>query len=231
LQELRAFFGTTTATVSYKAALLSAMKKKMSTRRAALQNSIRQRHSQAQADSPELDSADACACAASPGTAPKALLPCSEPPKLDDSGSFSLSFSDLSFSIKRPVNSAQDPHNHASSASSSPTMWVNPVSQAPKAEELNAFLENLDVACVSRQKVPRASAMELVEGVLDLTLECTQALHHLQVMILISNARVGHNCLRTPYMAVYLASFLPKLPCIHGIYMVLDEPSNDGNLQ
>jgi hypothetical protein len=35
------------------------------------------------------------------------------------------------------------------------------------------------------------------------------------------NSRVGQNRIYTPYMTVYLVIFLPNLPCIYRIYMVL----------
>jgi len=36
--------------------------------------------------------------------------------------------------------------------------------------------------------------------------------------------RVGQNRIYTPYMTVYLVIFLPKIPYIHRIYMVLANP-------
>jgi hypothetical protein len=41
--------------------------------------------------------------------------------------------------------------------------------------------------------------------------------------------RVGHNCIFTPYMTVYLMISLPKIPYIHHIYMVLANPNYNGN--
>jgi acetyl-CoA carboxylase beta subunit len=38
--------------------------------------------------------------------------------------------------------------------------------------------------------------------------------------------RVGQNRIYTPHMHVYLAIPLPKLPCIHRIYMVLANPKH-----
>jgi hypothetical protein len=38
--------------------------------------------------------------------------------------------------------------------------------------------------------------------------------------------RAGHNRLDTPYMTVYLMKSLPKLPYIHGKYMVLANPTH-----
>jgi hypothetical protein len=38
--------------------------------------------------------------------------------------------------------------------------------------------------------------------------------------------RVGQNRIYTPYMTVYLVIFLPKLPYIHRIYMVLANPNH-----
>ena len=37
--------------------------------------------------------------------------------------------------------------------------------------------------------------------------------------------RVGQNRIYTPYMTVYLVVFLPKMPYIHCIYMVLANPT------
>ena len=37
--------------------------------------------------------------------------------------------------------------------------------------------------------------------------------------------RVGQNRISAPYMTVYLVSFLPKIPYIHRIYMVLANPT------
>ena len=37
--------------------------------------------------------------------------------------------------------------------------------------------------------------------------------------------RVGQNRIYTPYMTVYLVIFLPKIPYIHRIYMVLANPT------
>jgi hypothetical protein len=36
--------------------------------------------------------------------------------------------------------------------------------------------------------------------------------------------RVGQNRIYTPYMTVYLVIFLPKIPYIHRMYMVLANP-------
>ena len=38
-------------------------------------------------------------------------------------------------------------------------------------------------------------------------------------------SRIGQNRIYTPYMTVYLVIFLPKLPYIHRIYMVLANPN------
>jgi len=38
--------------------------------------------------------------------------------------------------------------------------------------------------------------------------------------------RVGQNRTRSPYMTVYLMIFLPKIPYIHRIYMVLANPTH-----
>ena len=37
--------------------------------------------------------------------------------------------------------------------------------------------------------------------------------------------RVGQNRIYTPYTTVYLVIFLPKIPYIHRIYMVLADPT------
>ena len=37
--------------------------------------------------------------------------------------------------------------------------------------------------------------------------------------------RVGQNRMYTPYMTVYLVMFLPKIPYVHRIYMVLANPT------
>jgi hypothetical protein len=40
-------------------------------------------------------------------------------------------------------------------------------------------------------------------------------------------SRVGQSCLYTPYMTVYLVIFLPKIPYIHRIDMVLANPNDE----
>jgi len=39
-------------------------------------------------------------------------------------------------------------------------------------------------------------------------------------------SKVGQNRIYKPYMTVYLVIFLPKIPYIHRIYMVLANPTN-----
>jgi len=47
-------------------------------------------------------------------------------------------------------------------------------------------------------------------------------LHALRFMSVAINIRmVGQNRIYTPYMTVYLVDFLPKIPYIQGIFMVL----------
>jgi len=40
-------------------------------------------------------------------------------------------------------------------------------------------------------------------------------------------SRVGQNRICTPYMTAYLMIFLPKIPYIHRIYMVLANPTHE----
>jgi hypothetical protein len=39
--------------------------------------------------------------------------------------------------------------------------------------------------------------------------------------------RVGQNCIYAPYMTIYLVIFLPKVPYIHRMCMVLANPTYD----
>ena len=52
---------------------------------------------------------------------------------------------------------------------------------------------------------------------------CTQIEKILHVVSLhrLGISRVGQNRIYTPYVTVYLVISLPKIPCIHRIYMVL----------
>ena len=43
--------------------------------------------------------------------------------------------------------------------------------------------------------------------------------------------RVGQSRIYTPYMTVYMVISLPKLPYIHRIYMVLANPTKEGDLR
>jgi hypothetical protein len=57
--------------------------------------------------------------------------------------------------------------------------------------------------------------------------ECIQNTFELPERNIQEIIRVGQNRIYTPYMTVHLVISLSKVPCIHHIFMVLDNPRNN----